>query len=265
MAEYRIDFPFIAVPMALLTCDLDASAIAAYVALRSFVRYGEPVTVTDEAAATRGGLGKRAFVDARTRLRDSGWVTWERTGRENVYTLLSTRIDAGPPVLTHATAEVRSAESAHQIGGKRTSEVHQTPIASIGQKEHKEPKEQPSAPATPTPFDLAPHIDLHHEMFPGSVAPASRMARPFKDLWTRGLKTYPDLPPERVRQQILDNQRRYLEDLKARGGVEFLDYAKFAATFSEWGKVRGRGKRAPAAPVYDESGNAAAERRMETT
>lgn len=137
MAEYRPDFHFVAVPEDLLKAGLDASAIAAYVAVKSFADYGKETgaEVRDEIVAPRAGLSVRSFQDARARLRHAGWLRWERTGRSNRYTVLSfpdpeAGRSADSADQSPAQPGPRSAESADQIGEDSGSDRQQLPAAS---------------------------------------------------------------------------------------------------------------------------------------
>lgn len=92
---------FVKIPMALLNAvadplsDLDAFAIAVWVALRSYADFGseEGATVRDQVAAARAGCSVPTFKRRRKSLQQAGWVDWRSgkiTGRSNRYIVRDT-------------------------------------------------------------------------------------------------------------------------------------------------------------------------------
>lgn len=235
MAEYRVDYAFVAVPEALLAAGLDSSQISAYVAVRSFCHYGRETgaQVSDPVAAKRAGLGPRAFRDARARLRRAGWLEWERTGRSNRY-LVRSWPEAS------ASAPLRTAETAEQSGSSSRSDRQQPPAHTIEREAVTQKQGTSAAPVVP-PGDattwLTPYIEAH-EAAMGGEAPATLMAGVFKRLERRLLKQHPDATLEQVRAAMLRNQRHYLATL-SNGRAAFLSYPKFAQTFDTWRRPSG--------------------------
>lgn len=249
MAEYRPDHRFLTVPHAVLELGLKAAEVATYCALRYYADYGKDTgaRVSDAKAAERAGTGERTFRAARARLRELGLVTWQRTGRSNIYLVHSVppgkapRRQAAPakPKPGRQELPIRTAPGAEQSGTDGRTERPGLPDDST------KSQDQPATTGTaarqrrvrivPETW-MSPYMDLHRELMGGEMNPGK---------WVRTFKHMLVLATE---EEILRHQRHYLQSLLDSGRTDFLNYARFAETFGRWALPAGpSGKPRPTA------------------
>ncbi|MHC4715434.1 MAG: hypothetical protein ACYS5V_00540 [Planctomycetota bacterium] len=211
MAKYRADTHFVPVPYGLLLDpDVKADHVAAWVACRSYCDFGKETgaTISDADAAIRAGMAERSFRRARSELRKIGWLDWERTGRGNTYIVRSANM-----------ADQKYTEPSPQIGQAGVSDRPPRPNdITDNQTNNGDPNGSPGDGRT----WITPFADLHLEVLGGKMQPKK---------W---LRVFAEMKADHGEAQVLEVQRRYLENLKGTGRQEFLDYNKMAESFGTW-------------------------------
>ena len=223
MAEYKADYHFSPVPLALLEDpEIKADQLAAYAAIRSFCTWGKDTgaRVSDDRAAGRAGMSVRSFGRARQALRTQGWLDWKRTGRTNSYLVRSAKLAEQKHQKRRAEdgGSDTPAEQNGQPGG--TERPHSPSDITRAQGNEKETKRRVRAAGSDT--WLTPFMDVHRDLAGGRFQ-AKKWAKLFRDLaddWTQ--------------QEIVQAQRAYLRDLVGRGALQYLNYATMASQLGYW-------------------------------
>jgi hypothetical protein len=206
--------PYAQVPLALQDDpDIDGNAIATYAALKRYADFGaeKGAYASHATLAAKAGVSEKTLRRRLARLRVKGWIDWVSGQTTNDYVVHGFLIPLGHRDRVDLVTETDCTRSQ----GPTTN----TP---------------PTLPTKPTPAPpiagagengttwMTPFMDLHLEVLEGKMN-GGRWVRVFRPLLD-----------EHGEAEVLGVQRHYLENLKATGRGDFLDYNKMAESFGTW-------------------------------
>jgi len=207
--------------------EIDGNAIATYAALKRYADFGgeKGGYASHATLAAKAGVSERTLRRKLRLLREKNWIEWATGQTTNDYVVHGFLI---PPGHHDRVDPATMAE--------RTRPPRPTT---------KPPSTLPPLLPTPAPNGAGngttwatPFMDLHLEILGGKMN-AGRWVRTFRPLLD-----------EHGEAVVLDVQRHYLENLRATGRQDFLDYNKMAESFGTWRAPR----RQPGRPTQRISG-----------